>query len=119
MFGVLAVALACVTVLVAIVATVGLTERGNSGQPVFSVFAAVLLVSTLATAVVVSRAVVDEPSPLLAIGAIPPLTILALLIVDRAVLWGNFPPSRTRQVTDRVIVVALFALPAALAALSA
>ncbi len=85
----------------------------------FTVFAAVLVLSTLATAVVVVRTVVGEMSPLLAVGAIPPVTMLALLIVDPAVLWGNFPPSRTRQLTDRVLVVVLFALPAALAALSA
>lgn len=115
---ILAVTTACLAVGVAIVAGVGLSERGQSGRPVYSAFAAVLVLSSLATAVIVVREVGTDASPLLAVAALPPLTMGALMVIDPSATWGNFPPSRARRWIERVLAIGVLALPGVLAVLA-
>ena len=115
---VVAITISCFAVGLATLAGVGLSERGQSGRPVYSAFAAVLVLSTLATAVIVVRAVGTDSSPLLAVTALPPLTMVALMVIDPSAMWGNFAPSRPRQWIERVLAIGVLALPGALAVLA-
>lgn len=113
---VLAIVAACFNVLPALVMGVGLDQQGHSGRPLMSAFAAVFLFATPAAVYAVVEIVGDGAAAWLAVAAVPPLAMLALLLADPAALWGNFPPPRAAQrVAQRVGSVALFALPVLLA----
>ena len=115
MLDVLALIAAVFNVLLALLLAWGLSEQGSSGRPAMSVFAAAFLVSTTATVYAVVRLFDHGAAGWLAVTALPPLTMLTLLVVDRTVLWGNFPPSAPRRMLTRIGAVAVFALPALLA----
>ena len=115
MLDVLAVIAAGFNVLLALFLTWGLSEEAQSGQPWQSTFALVFLASTAATVYAVDRTLDGADSAWLAVTAIPPLTMVALLVADRDALWGNFPPSAPMRVLQRVGAVAVFALPGLLA----
>jgi len=113
---VLAILAACFNVAFALLMAVGLDQMGHAGRPLMSVFAGVFLLSAPATVYAVVQVTGDGSTAWLAVAAIPPLTMLALLFADPATLWGNFPPRRPAQrVAQQIASVAMFALPAVLA----
>ena len=111
----LAVIAAGIDVLLAMLLVWGLSEEAQSGGGWKSPFAIAFLVSTAAMLYAVNRTLDDGAGAWLAATALPPLTMLALLVVDRDALWGNFPPPAPMRLLQRVAAVAVFALPGLLA----
>ena len=115
MLGILAIVAAVMAMLVALVVGIGMSEMGQAGRTVFGILSPVLVLSTLATLVVVAR---DDGGPLLAVTAVPPLAIIAAMVADRDLIWGNFPPPRRQRPLQRLAAVGIFALPGLLIALA-
>ena len=115
MLAAIAIVAAAAVLLAALVAGVGMSEMGQSGQPAFLVLSPLLALSALATVVVVAR---GDGWPVAAVTAVPPLAMIAAMVADRDLLWGNFPPSRARRPLHRLAAIAFFALPGLLLALA-
>ena len=112
MLGALAIITASLNVLLAVLLAWGLSEQGRSAS---SVLAVTFLVSSIATVYAVKQVVDDDATGWLAIAAVPPVAMVALLVSDRSALWGNFPPPAPQRILQRVAAVAVFALPGILA----
>ena len=115
MLDVLAIIAACFNLPFALLMAVGLEQMGHAGRPLMHAFAATFLVSAPAAVYAVVQVTGDGSTAWLALAAIPPLAMLALLVADPDTLWGNFPPSPARRVLQRIAAVGVFALPVALA----
>ena len=115
MLDVLAIAVAVFDVLLALFLTWGLSEEAQSGARWKGNIAVLLLASAAATVYAVDRTLDDGAGGWLLVTSVPPLTMLALLVLDRDALWGNFPPSAPLRMLERVAAVGVFALPGLLA----
>ena len=115
MLDVLAIGAAAFNVLLALFLTWGLSEEAQSGARWKGNIAVLLLASAAATVYAVDRTLAHGASAWLLVTTVPPLTMLALLVLDRDALWGNFPPSPPLRALERVAAVAVFALPGLLA----
>lgn len=115
MLDVLAIAAAVFNVLLALFLTWGLSEEAQSGARWKGNMALLFLVSAAATVWAVDRTLDDGAGAWLLVTAVPPLAMLALLVLDRDALWGNFAPSPPLRVLQRIAAVGVFALPGLLA----
>ena len=102
-------------VVLALFLTWGLSEEAQSGARRKGNIALLFLVSAAATVYAVDRTLDEGASAWLLVTTVPPLTMLALLVLDRDALWGNFPPSPPLRVLQRIAAVGVFALPGLLA----